>query len=916
MAINIFLKQYPITRRVLWFMLLLLLIAIATSSLLLSRHQQEFKNKHHELADQSVKSVSTEIELLVNSIRRSASLFAESHQDLFYELSLNPDNEEILNKLKVLLERNFPEHDSFSLTDLNGDTYIDDYGETIGNLCLLNIQQASEHGHPNNLVVHPGPSNYHFDVMVPWFYQESQQGIFFKSYKLDLISKILDFAQADGQSIFLVKKSEPDLIEITADGGRDIIQNTRDIYLTDQEKVSIGASNAINGSDWQVLAIYQPDLFSQNWKELLYPAAISWLILAFFGVLALLFINKEEKQRQKAELLLQQTNDQLELRVAERTDNLNQTNRQLEKEIERRDKAENTQRILQQATDQSNEIFFITDPNAQIVYANPTFTRSLGYESSEIIGKSVKVIQSGLMSNEFYQDLWNTILNKETFSGVFINRTKEGQLCYMDETITPILDKTGQIEYFIANCLNITSETEHKKHINYLSEHDPLTGLFNRKYLKAYIDDYIVNADINQCLAIIYLSIKRFDMLSEGMGQNKGSLIVKQVSNRLIALKPENHVLAKLSKEDEFVWVMPNCNTADNVTPVISNLLEAFNLPVEIDDDDVMIGLNIGVAFYPEDADNFDQLISNGFAAHNRCKQNLENNYVFYQKGQTEAANQRLIFERDILKALHGDAFEFFYQPKVSLTDGRLIGFESLCRWREETTDFYISPEIFIPLIEELGLISTLCKQGVEDAAEIINSVLQPIDKGLRVAVNLSPLQFYNPEMVDNLQQIMAKNSIAPHSLEFEITENALINDFEQTKRILQQLSQLGCVIALDDFGTGYSSMQYLKELPIDCLKIDKSFVLGMHENKKDHTFIKAIIAMAHGLGLKVIAEGVESQSHMKLLSEFNCDVVQGYYISKPLPGSDLKNWILSYQEKQLVKNDISPAQATKTHSV
>ncbi len=895
MQIVDFLNQYPITRRAVWFVLGLFIVAVTASSVLLSKNEQEFVSKNKALATQSVKAVAKEIELIVSSIKRGSAIFADTHQELFLQLSRDPDDEQTINEIKRLLGRSFPEHYSFTLTDQMGQPYFDDLGESIGDLCLINIKESSRFGHPNDLVVHPGPGTYHFDIMVPWHYDGQQQGIFFKSYKLDIISRLLKVAQADGHNIVIVKKSDPDLLEVTVEGGRDVLQNSRNIRLTALEKSSIGATKAIEDSDWLVLAIYQANLFKKHSDEIFYPALLSWLVIGFVGIVSIVLINKEEKNRQKAELLLQQTNEQLEIRVAERTADIHKTNQQLEEEIRRRDKAEKTQRILQQAADQSYEIFFITDPKAQIIYANPAFSRSLGYTNEELVGQSIKIIQSGLMKPDFYQDLWENICNKKPFSGVFINQSKQGELCYMDETISPILDKNGEIEYFIANCLDITSETKHLEHINYISEHDPLTGLYNRKYLKAYIDDYITGSE-DRSIAVIYLSIKRFDFLFEGLGQDKGNLVLKLTSDRLIAMNQDSHLLAKLGK-DEFVWVLPDYDTADKVYPTLSALVEVFTQPVEIDKEDVTLALNIGIAFYPADASNYDQLISNSFAAHNRSKSSQESTFVFYQKGQAEATTQRLVFEREIRNAINERDIEFYYQPKVSLKDGSIVGFESLCRWREKTTGTYISPEMFIPLIEELGLMSLLCQQGIEDAANIIASVIKPLDLDLRIAINLSPAQLSNPEMVDKLHRAMISSDVKEGNLEFEITENAFIDDFSKTKKAIEKIHALGCAISLDDFGTGYSSMQYLKELPIDFLKIDKSFVMSMHENAKDRTFIKAIIAMGQGLDLKVIAEGVENNEHLKLLEEYNCDDIQGYIISKPIPGNELENWIKQYNQ-------------------
>lgn len=889
-----FLKQYPITLKALLFTLSLLLAAMSASLWIMARYDAEYRQKHEQLARQSVRAVASEIHILLESIRGTTRLFVEDHQQLLLDWSREPDDPVIHARIKTLLSHHFPEHYAFSLADLDGEPFREDFGETIGELCLSNIRDMGRAGHPQSLVVHPGPGAYHFDIMAPWSYRGSPMGIFFKSYRLSILSNLLRLGKAESQRLMLVRQSEPDLIEVTELGGRDAIADGRSIRLSTQEMQLIGASELIRNSDWKLVTLYDENLFQGHHREFLFPAMASWLALSLLGLIALILINKEERRRQSAEARLTESNDQLESRVKKRTKALKRLNEQLESEIERRDKAESTQRILQRATDQSNEIFFITDPDSIFLYVNPQFSRSLGYEAAEVIGQHSRILKSGLMEPVFYQALWKTVSAKRPFSGIFINRTRTGEIRYMDETITPILDDAGNTEYYIANCLDVTQDTENRERIRYISEHDPLTGLYNRDYVREYVNQHIAELQDSYQFSLIYISVRRFEQLFEGLGQRLGNLLIKAVGKRLQGLVGDSCLLARAGT-DEFLLIVREATNADEVVPVVLRLLSAFKKPMQVDGEDIIVTLNIGIAIYPQDAASYDDVMHCAYSALNRCKQESVDSYCLYRHGQAEKAAQWLMMERDIRTAMSEKRFQFYYQPKVSLQDGRLTGFEALCRWQERTTGQFISPEMFIPLVEEVGLIGELFKQAIRDAEIAVSREIRPLVMDTRVAINLSARQFRQPRLLEELENLWHELGLAPGDFEFEVTENALIDNVEDAARILHQLHERGCHISLDDFGTGYSSMQYLKTLPFDHLKIDKSFVMHMHEQEQDRTFVRSIIAMAHGLDMQVIAEGVEKRQHWDLLRSFGCDMAQGYFIGRPIPRDQLGEWISAY---------------------
>lgn len=894
---NVLLKSYPITVRALTFLLILITVVVSISLWVISKHQEEFIQKHADFAEHSVKAAANEIKLLREGILRSARFFVDREQDLLYQLSQNPGSEEIVKEIKHQLSTHFPEHFSFTLTDLDGVPFYEDYGETIGELCLSNIRRMSLDKHPDKLIVHPGPGVYHFDVMVPWFYDGVQRGIFFKSYRLDKIAKLLSLSKPNNQKLFIVRQSEPDLIEITGEGGRDVLGLYRDVHLTQNEISRIGAKVPIEDSDWALISIYDENLFQNHYKTSLYPAIAFWTILVLLGLIFVYLLYREEKSRLYAENELQKVNSHLEERVKERTESINNVNEQLKQEIKRRDEAETTQKILFSAADQSNEMMFITDPEGYFLYVNKRFLETMGYKEYEVIGESTRILKSGLVNDSVYKELWKTITDKEPYIGVFINRTKSGEHIYMDETISPILDEFGNIEYFIANALDITEETANQEHIKYITNHDLLTGLYNKDYLKNHVNQYISeNVELKK-FAFFYISLKRFAQLYEGLGVGDGNLFIKQFGERLNNLLDANDVLARIGT-NEFALVFKDLVTDGEVIDICEKLNAGIRVPFEINKQEVNVSINIGIAIYPQDAESFDRLMGCAFSALNRCKA-LESSYCLYQDGQAELAAESLLLERDLRNSINERNFEFYYQPKVSIRDGQLLGFESLCRWKDKSTGQFVSPEVFIPLLEELDLISELCELAIIDAAEIVQK-FEKTSPDLRIAINLSAKQFKDKHLASSLKSQWEKFNLSPDKLEFEVTEGALINNIDDTVETLRNLREEGVHIALDDFGTGYSSMQYLKMMPFNVLKIDKSFVMNLDRHKQDEcTFVSSIIAMAHALNMKVIAEGVETQEHWDILDSYDCDVVQGYFVSKPVPKNDLVEWVQVYNEQR-----------------
>ena len=319
-----------------------------------------------------------------------------------------------------------------------------------------------------------------------------------------------------------------------------------------------------------------------------------------------------------------------------------------------------------------------------------------------------------------------------------------------------------------------------------------------------------------------------------------------------------------------------------------------FEKPFQINDEQIYVTSSMGITMYPQDAGSFDDLINCAFSALKRAKKSGARKYEFYQSGMAEHATLRMRLEHELKQVIDNHEIIFHYQPKIDIYDGRLTGFESLARWIHKDKDRSVPPSKFIPVLEETGLIFEFGRQAIEDACRTLSQHITALSPDSRIAINLSSKQFFDQRLTDHIKHCLQEYNVSANLLEFEVTESLLIHNINDVKRILGNLNKMGCHISLDDFGTGYSSLRYLKSLPVDTIKIDRSFVSDIHINSGDRSLVETIITLSHNLDKRVVAEGVENNEQIELLREMSCDEIQGYYINKPLPLEELGEWVTS----------------------
>ncbi len=429
---------------------------------------------------------------------------------------------------------------------------------------------------------------------------------------------------------------------------------------------------------------------------------------------------------------------------------------------------------------------------------------------------------------------------------------------------------------------DITERKYHDKQLAYLANHDTLTDLPNRNLFHDRLKQAIAFHDRgNKYAAVLFIDLDHFKIVNDTFGHQKGDLLLLAVTNRLDSCIRKSDTLARFGG-DKFCILLGNLSKNEDVVPVINKISNAFIPVFKFNDVEIFITASIGISIFPADGDDPDQLLKNAETAMYHAKGEGRNTYQFFSSEMNNRVFERLSLETSLHKALEKTEFLLHYQPTVDVATNRIVGMEALVRWNHPEMGL-VPPGRFISHAEESGLIvpigewvlKTACKQNKEWQ-----------EKGcppLRVAVNLSARQFKQKNLVQMVARVLEETQLEPRWLELEITESVVMQNPEETIKILEELKQMGIELAIDDFGTGYSSLSYLKRFPLKILKIDQSFVRDVTNDEDDATIVKAIIAMAHGLGMKVIAEGVETAEQLAFLATYNCEEIQGYYFSKPL---------------------------------
>lgn len=455
--------------------------------------------------------------------------------------------------------------------------------------------------------------------------------------------------------------------------------------------------------------------------------------------------------------------------------------------------------------------------------------------------------------------------------------------------------------------LRVRNTLSAKAYQDQLAYYDSLTGLPNRKLFIDHLDKGISQAKRDgRSLVLLDIGLDRFQQVNETLGVYIGDQILQIAAERLIGVVRSSDIVGRCDSKtqventariggDEFSVVLYGVNSVENASVVSSRVLQAIKKPIHLDDDDVYLTASIGIAVYPEDGDEVDTLLKHAGLAKDFSKKQGRDRYQFYCSEMEAHSRAILKMVSDLRTALEQQQFELYYQPKIDVKSGRVIGMEGLLRWIHPE-DGFVSPVKFIPVAEEMGLIVPIGDWVLHEACNRTSEWNAAGHSELKVSVNVSAKQFQDPDFKTTIVSALQSSGLDPRNLVLEITESMLMGDVDELAAQFHEIKNLGVSFSLDDFGTGYSSLSYLKKFPIDELKIDRSFLLEVPANNDDNSIVRAIIAMAHSLGQKVVAEGVEEVEQLDFLTQLNCDVIQGYFFSKPLNKADFVDFLSAPQ--------------------
>lgn len=542
--------------------------------------------------------------------------------------------------------------------------------------------------------------------------------------------------------------------------------------------------------------------------------------------------------------------------------------------------------LIFQLFNHSSEGMLITDANATIIDVNQSFTDITGYTKQEAIGQNPRILQSKQQPHRYYEELWQNLHDQGQWKGELLNRRKDGVIYPQLSAINQVKDASNRITHYFAVFSDITERKNNEEKLYHLAFYNDLTNLPNRTFLFKHLTEKLEKGNLKSGdFAVLALGLDQFRQLNETIGYRNADIVLQRAAQRLRDQLADNDFIAHVDGNQFCILFEARSNDIkEDLVSFIQLLSRAFNRSF-VDKDlpnSVSLSTSLGIAIFDQDGDDADTLIRNAYSALSEAKTNGRNTYAFYRHELTIQAHRRLKLHSALGMALENNEFKLVYQPQYDLVTKQLLGFEALIRWENESLGF-VSPADFIPVAEQTGYILPISVWVFETA---LAQGKKWLDAGYhfgRIALNVSAIQLQQGNFVERFQQRINSSGLEPEYITIEITEGILLEDTQHVISQLKQLRAMGAEIALDDFGTGYSSLSYLKGLPIDKLKIDRSFILDVPNNEESNVIVQAIAALANSMGIAVIVEGIEDQNQLEALIEFQCQYGQGYYLGRPL---------------------------------
>lgn len=546
--------------------------------------------------------------------------------------------------------------------------------------------------------------------------------------------------------------------------------------------------------------------------------------------------------------------------------------------------------------DHAQEGILITDTQGNIIDANDTFLALTGYSREEVLGRNPRFLATGDHDPDFYREMWQALIEQGAWRGELVNRRKDGTRYVQQTSISAVKDERGRVRRYIGLSSDITELKESQERLKQMAYFDALTGLPNRRMLSDRLVQAIAQAQRSESLlAIAYLDLDGFKPVNDTWGHAAGDILLVEASRRLLANVRAGDSVSRLGG-DEFVVLLGNIAHIEECEIALERIRVALSTPFVLAEGEASLSASIGVTLYPMDGADPDTLIRHADQAMYLAKESGRNRYALFDPEHDRLSEARRESQKAILDAINNDELRLHYQPKANMRNGEVYGAEALVRWQHPQRGL-LYPGEFLPVVEFVGLQGPLGDWVMRQALRQLE-IWAREGRQLVLSINVGADQLQTAGFADSLRYLLAKHpSVKASSLELEILETAALHDLIQVASVMEACQALGVSFSIDDFGTGYSSLTYLKQLQADTLKIDQSFVRDMLEDPEDLAIVDGIIGLASAFRRKVVAEGVESASHGRMLIQLGCDLAQGYGIARPMPAEALPDWIESWQQ-------------------
>lgn len=555
------------------------------------------------------------------------------------------------------------------------------------------------------------------------------------------------------------------------------------------------------------------------------------------------------------------------------------------RDVTERRKAQEELRLRERAITASTHGILIikNDAKKMITYVNPAFEEITKFSAKDVIGQRFDLFLGGEENQNERRQINLATEEESEAKEIFLNRKKNGDLFWAEISVAPVPDPEKEVTHFIAIMNDITEHKALEDQLIYQTTHDALTDLPNKVLLEDRIRQLLSStSEIQNSGAVLFIDLDRFKIINDSLGHKTGDELLKQIAERLKSCVKSEDTVSRIGG-DEFIVLLTRINNIDEVKEISERILNSIRQKIIMAGKELTISASIGITLCPGDSADPNTLIRNADTAMYQVKNSGRNGYQFYETKMNQRVSNILSIENDLHKALENNEFELYYQPVIDLKTHQVVSVESLIRWNHPKRGL-VAPNEFINIAEETGMIIPIGEWVLNAAGDQLKKWQDCNISKLRVAVNVASNQMKKEYLLDHLKAMIIRSGINPRNFVLELTENSLITNNKETSEILAEVKSLGVSIAIDDFGVGYSTLNYIKNFPIDIIKIDRVFIRDISKQADNRAIVRAIITMAKNLGLKVIAEGAETQEEIRFLLNNDCDCVQGYFFYKPLP--------------------------------